>query len=184
MKIYTQIPASLPPTGLTLGTFDGVHLGHQVLLRALKKMAPFVTVVTFSNHPLEVLKKEAPLPICGFNERIGLLKEIGIDALIILPFTSEFASLSYSDFLSPFPITHLYLGEGAAFGKNREGTRENITAYAARRGFEVLYLPKVILDGEVVSSRRIRTAISSGDLELVSRLLGRPYHQKKEWIHA
>ncbi len=173
MKIYSAIPSDLPKTGLTIGTFDGVHLGHRALLKALKEKAPFVTVVTFTNHPQEAFGSPPVIQICSLEKRLSLLEALGVDAAIAIPFTLEFASTPFDRFLQKFSLSCLVLGEGSAFGKGREGTRENVTTFAEKEGFIVEYLPKVLLDGEPVSSRRIRAALANRDFELSSRLLGR-----------
>ena len=174
MKVYTQIPDNLPPTALTIGNFDGVHLGHQALLKRLKERASYTTVLTFTNHPLEILKPEAAPPLLTpLPPKLSLLEELGIDAVIALSFTQELASLPYDLFLQPFPLTHLILGTGEAFGKNREGTPENVLRLAAQRGFIAEYIDKILMDGEPISSRHIRALIQAGDLKTASLLLGR-----------
>lgn len=173
MKTYSTIPSDLPKTGLTIGTFDGVHLGHKALLEALKRKAGHVTVVTFTNHPQEAFGAPPSSQICSLEKRLSLLKTLGVDVAIVLPFTLAFASIPFDQFLRKFSLSYLLLGEGAAFGKGREGTRENVTAFAEKEGFIVEYLPKVLLDGEPISSRRIRAALANHDFELSSRLLGR-----------
>lgn len=173
MKIYTSLPTDLPPTGLSIGTFDGVHLGHRALFKRLLAIAPVATVLTFSNHPLEILKpNEAPPLLTPLPQKLRLLEACGLDAVIAIPFTAEFAFLTYADLLARFPLTHLILGEGDAFGKNREGDQAHLLRLALERKFCVEYLPKITIDGDVVSSRRIRALLASGDPEAASRLLG------------
>ena len=179
MKIYTAIPSEPSPTALAVGTFDGVHLGHLALLKRLREVSPHCTVLTFSNHPFEILRPgKAPSPIIPLAEKLSLFEQCGIDAAIAIPFTQEIASLSYEAFLKPFSLTHLLLGSGDAFGKGREGNLENLLCLSEERGFKLSYVDKVLLDGQPISSRRIRTALAANDLELASRLLGRPIRKE------
>lgn len=177
MQIFSSIPTSLPKTALTLGSFDGVHLGHQVLFQALKETNSTTTVITFTNSPLQILSPDFRFSgfLCSLEERLSRIEKAGMDFVICLPFTQEIARLSYEDFLSPFSLSHLILGEGAAFGARKQGTAEAIRALAKQRHFQVHYLPKLLIDGAAVSSRRIREAILKGDLILAERLLGRPF---------
>ncbi len=176
MKITTSIPSSMPKTALTIGSFDGVHLGHQGLLAALKSKGDHTTVLTFSNHPLQILKPQSSLGfLCTLHQKLALLKDCGVDSVIIIPFSEEFASTPFDSFLSRFSLSHLVLGEGSAFGKNREGNAENVQAFAEKQQFIAEFLPKVELDGEPISSRRIRAAVATGDFTLANRLLGRTY---------
>lgn len=173
MKIYSEIPKNLPPLALTIGTFDGVHLGHQALLKALKAKEAPAAVLTFSTHPLEVLRPPAPLWICSLDERLKFFEECGIDIAIAIPFSSALAATPYDAFLAQFPLRYLLLGEGDTLGKNRQGNREALTAYAEKNSFAFEYYPKLWLEGQIISSTRIRAAIASNDLSLASRLLGR-----------
>lgn len=175
MKLYLSFPKNLPRTALTIGTFDGVHLGHQSIFKRMQKLSPHTTVLTFLNHPCALLKPPAPPLLTHFPLKLSLLASFGIDAIIALPFTSEFASLTYDALLQNFDLSHLVLGADSAFGKHREGTPSNIQRYAKGRSFTVEYLPKFSLDNIPISSSRIRKAIISGDLALATRLLGRPY---------
>lgn len=174
MKIFTTIPSDLPPTALALGNFDGVHLGHQALLRHLKSLALHTTLVTFTNHPYEVLRPtHVPTPLCTLEERLRLLEPFFLDIVITLPFTPALAQLTYEEFLAPFPLTHLLIGLGDAFGKDRGGTFETLRALGKKRGFTVSAMTKTHLEDAPISSRRIREAIATGDLRLAQKLLGR-----------
>lgn len=158
-------------TALTIGFFDGVHLGHQVLLKRLRQH-PHATILTFSNHPQSVFKPPAPPLILPLEEKVALLKTFA-DEVIVLPFTLEFAATTYDQLLSQFNFSHLILGSGSVFGKNREGNEANIRAYAQKQSFIVEYIPKVLLYNEPVSSSRIRRAMAAGDTPLINQLLGR-----------
>ncbi|MES2274261.1 MAG: FAD synthetase family protein [Chlamydiota bacterium] len=176
MNIYTSIPKKSHSTALTIGFFDGVHLGHQNLIQALRETGEKTTVLTFSNPPWQVFKPGAPLNLLtSFSLKLALLEKYGVDAVIALPFTREFASTSYEDLLSQFTLSHLILGIGSEFGKNREGNAANVQNIALQKGFKVQYISKTIVDGEIVSSSRIRQYILSNQLAKAERLLGRPY---------
>lgn len=158
-------------TALTLGFFDGVHLGHQALLKKLRAH-PHTTILTFSNHPQSLLKPPAPELLIPYEERIALLREYA-DELIVLPFTHALAQTSYEDLLGQFSLSHLLLGEGAVFGNKREGNEPNVRRYAQQKGFTVEYFPKILFEGEPISSSRIRQALRFGKLTLAQQLLGR-----------
>jgi riboflavin kinase/FMN adenylyltransferase len=157
-------------TALTIGFFDGVHLGHQALLRALRAH-PHSTILTFSNHPQSVFNPPAPELLLPLSEKIELLKAYG--TVDIRPFTLEFAATPFDQLLDQFNLSHFILGKGSVFGKNREGNETNVKAYAATRGIIVEYIPKVLFNNEPVSSSRIRRAMAAGNHSLATQLLGR-----------
>lgn len=159
-------------TALTIGFFDGVHLGHQVLLKYLRQH-PHTTILTFSNHPQDVIKPPSPPLLIPLEEKLALLKPYA-DELLVFPFTPEFAATPFDALLAQFDLSHLILGTGSLFGANRQGTEANVRRYAEKHHFIVEYLPKVLFQGEPISSSRIRSALTSGDLNLVKQLLGRP----------
>jgi riboflavin kinase/FMN adenylyltransferase len=172
-----DIPPISGPVALTIGSFDGVHLGHQHLFQQLKKYGT-AAVLTFSNHPAEVLRPQSTPPLIDtLEQKIRRLETSGIDLTLILPFTQELSSLSYDTFLKQvhehLPFTHLILGEGSALGHQAQGTEAHIKALAKELNFEAIYLPKFLLDGEPVSSKKIRELINSGNFEQAFRLLGR-----------
>ncbi len=158
-------------TALTIGFFDGVHIGHQALLKRLRQK-PHATILTFANHPLSVIRPPAPDLIIPYEERIALLKTYA-DVVKLMSFTEELAATQFDALLDQFDIASLLLGKGSVFGKNREGNEENVRIYAASRGIEVEYIPKLFFEGEAVSSSRIRKALLDGNTLLVRQLLGR-----------
>ena len=160
---------------LSVGVFDGVHLGHRRLLQTLKEQGCRAVALTFSNHPAEVLAGKALSQLTPLPLKLALLKEMGLDEVIALPFTRALASQSYQEFLAPYPIRRLILGEGDAFGKGRQGTEQTLRLLGLQRGFAVDVVPKLRDGGEVISSTRIRALLVDGDLKGVERLLGRPY---------
>jgi riboflavin kinase / FMN adenylyltransferase len=158
-------------TALTIGYFDGVHLGHQHLLHRLRKH-PHATILTFSNHPKSFLSPPAPVSLIPLEEKLELLRPFA-DQILLLPFDHKMAHTSFEELLSQFDLSHLLLGFGAIFGKNRLGTPEAVAAYAKTQGFSVEYLPKISYNGEPISSSRIRKAMREGNEALVTQLLGR-----------
>ena len=158
-------------TALTIGFFDGVHLGHRELLRQLRKY-PHATILTFSNHPKEILAPPAPKLLLPHHEKMALLKQYA-DLVVVLPFTCELAATPFDALLSRFDLSHIVLGAGSAFGKGREGNETRVREYANARGIVVEYIPKLLLDGQPVSSSRIRKASIEGNLTLANQLLGK-----------
>jgi riboflavin kinase/FMN adenylyltransferase len=164
------------PIALTIGMFDGVHLGHQQLLKKLLATGQKTAILTFIPHPREVLSPShsSPLQLTTHAQKKKLLEKLGIHFLITLPFTREFAQTRYDQILNSIPFTHLILGRGSAFGYKREGTEIAVRAWAKNRPVTIEYLPKFELDGAPVSSIRIRNALMTGDRPLAERLLGYP----------
>ncbi len=158
-------------TALTIGFFDGVHLGHQELLRRLRQL-PHATILTFSNHPQSVIRPPAPSLLIPLEERISLLKEYAAE-VIVLAFTPEFAETPYETLLSKFDLSHIILGEGSVFGRDRQGNEANVRKYGEARGIVVEYIPKVLFEDGPISSSRIRQALAAGDLSLAQKLLGK-----------
>ena len=178
---FDEIPQNLKtPIAVTIGTFDGIHLGHQTLLKRLKELAQTTAVVTFSNHPSEILNPTASIPLIYPPEKkLQILESYGIDLIVLLTFTKDTSSYTYDRFLldlrDKLPFDYLVLGWDACLGKGRTGTPEAIQAFAKGHGFSVEYMPKYENDGAAVSSGRIRQLIAENKLEKASRLLGRIY---------
>ena len=179
-----KISKSLSPVILTIGSFDGVHLGHQAVLKHLaqtaKEKKTTSAVLTFSNHPSTVLRPHHPTPLlCTKEHKVLLLDQASIDLSIILPFTKELSEQSAEQFLQRvrefLPFQTLILGSDAHIGKNREGDRSTVTALSTTLGFSLEYYPDHKKDGERISSRRIREYIQQGELKQAKALLGRAY---------
>lgn len=171
-------------TAVTIGTFDGIHLGHQQVLTHLVANAKTLNskslVITFSNHPSTILKPTHPTPfICTPEHRLNLLKQLGIDVVCLLPFTQELSHQSADNFLHAIKkhlgCTSLVLGKDAHFGKHRHGDRVAIMALSTRLNLNVEYLEDLITGGQRISSSLIRQKILQGDFDGVAALLGRPY---------
>ena len=170
----------LPQTAVTIGNFDGVHLGHQAMISQLKTIALQAQlktmVMVFEPQPLEFFKGyDAPPRISSLREKVEYLKELGIDYVAIAKFDDAFRSLSAHDFAdilkNKLNCRHLVLGDDFHFGKNRQGN----SAFLRDYGFQVNNLNTVALEGERVSSTRIRQVLQQGDLAQAAKLLGRPY---------
>jgi riboflavin kinase / FMN adenylyltransferase len=178
-----DIPLIAHPCGLTIGSFDGVHLGHQALLTRLRSKLPpdgLLAVLTFSNHPSHYFTPHSPTPfICPPLQKAKLLGDYGADIVILTAFTQTFSATPFDQFLREIkknlPFSHLVLGTDAAFGKNKEGDEAHVRQLSHPLSFEVEYIPKFTLDSTPVSSGRIRASIRQGDFEKVAAYLGRPY---------
>lgn len=174
MKIIRTIDKL--PYALTIGNFDGLHRGHQHLLNALKKTGLRTAVLTFSNHPSEILGSERPAPLLSTPEhKLHLLEQAGVDLVIFLPFTKELAAESYDHFLknlkSRLCFTHLILGKGSALGNRQLGDQTKVEALGKTLGFQAEYIEKF----PEISSGAIRQALLAGELKTVHHLLGRPF---------
>ncbi len=174
-----------PSCVLTLGNFDGVHLGHRALFRKLlgksRDMSCPSVVCTFVPHPLKVIRPDrAPLLINTLEEKRRLIAASGIDYLIEIPFTTEFSELTPNDFVvnvlqDKLNVAYVYIGYDYAFGRQRSGTPEFLKACGEQYGFEVEVLPPVGDGLEVYSSTRVRTLVGAGRVAEVKGLLGRHY---------
>lgn len=173
------------PCALTVGVFDGVHLGHRHLIDALKARAAqrglASAVVTLHPDPVQVLRPDLRVAyVTSLEERIELLRATGVDAVAPLTFTSEVAELSAHDFVrllhETLDMRFLLMGPDHAFGRGREGTPQRVAEIGAELGFDLDTLPQP-LEGTsgAVSSTSIRRALADGDMELAARLLGRPF---------
>ncbi len=187
MKIYYDISdvPHRPDTALTIGTFDGVHRGHRAileeLLRAARGMNGRSMVLTFDPHPQEVLRKtgEAVPLLTPIALKLELLESLGVDGVIVVPFTREFAATPWREFVASLiekvGLAHMVVGHDHAFGKNREGNAESLREYGAERGFTFTQVGPLLVNGEAISSTKIRRAIAEGKVEEANEWLGRPY---------
>jgi riboflavin kinase/FMN adenylyltransferase len=167
---------------LTIGVFDGVHLGHKRLLTHLRDEARrknwLSGVVTFKSHPKAVLSQENKLLwLNDMETRISLLRDLGIDVVVVLPFTSELARLTARRFVQllgeHLKMRGLIIGPDFALGRDREGDAEKLRLLGQQMGFSVEVIPPVVLDGQVVSSSAIRQALTQGDMKKAEKLFGR-----------
>lgn len=169
---------------LTMGTFDGVHRGHQEIIRQLTagahaQNAP-AAVLTFDPHPVAVLRPDkAPPLLTSAHERAELFARLGVDIVITHPFNHEVAALSARDFLQKLQthlgFTQFWVGYDFAMGHNRDGNIPTLRQLGAEMGFHLHVVEPITFDGKTVSSSQIRKLIAAGQMEEVTERLGRPY---------
>ncbi len=187
MKIFhgTENANIQRPTVLTLGVFDGLHLGHQRIMQTVVERANAVnaapTAITFDPHPRAVLHPESAPPLLQtLDQRLANLELLGITQAIVVPFDHAFASQPAEGFLANIihdrlQAKEVYLGKGFAFGKGRGGNIDLLRKMSGELGFVADEVPEVQLRGQRISSSRIRTLLDQGRVNLARRMLGRPY---------
>lgn len=188
MKIFRHIDEpglAISGTVATMGNFDGIHLGHQILVRNTveesRRLGYPSTVLTFEPHPLKILAPErAPLLILSYEDKMDLLEGIGVDIVVAQRFDRDFASIAADDFVRRFlvdrlKVRKLWVGRDLRFGQGRKGGTEDLLRLAPGAGFEVSVLDPILLDGVRISSTRIRQLVEAGRVDEVRPMLGR-YH--------
>jgi riboflavin kinase / FMN adenylyltransferase len=170
---------------VTLGNFDGLHLGHQELIGKViaraREIGAASVVVTFRPHPLKILAPEKCPPLISiYEEKIRLFEKLGIDVLVKIPFTRDFAKMSPEDFVKnilcdALGAKEIFVGYNYRFGRGREGTIATLKTLGEKFDFSVREVEQVSLKGEVISSTKIRHLLSDGEVEHAARLLGRTY---------
>jgi riboflavin kinase/FMN adenylyltransferase len=205
MKVFRGLPnaASRAPCALTIGNFDGVHRGHQVLLAQVRAAASRLqldaAVMTFDPHPREFFaqrsgdsaKAQALVPkrIANLRDKLGSLAEAGIDRVIVEHFNAGFAALSPRDFIEKILVQGLHVkwlmvGEDFCFGARRAGNIDTLIEAGKEHGFEVVTLPTVMNDGIRISSSSVRNALAAGDFTHTRQLLGHDYSISGHVIHG
>ncbi len=178
---------------LTIGSFDGVHLGHQDLIRQLIKGAHRskcqAIVMTLYPHPSRVVRGlSTPIYLSTFNERIALLSKLGVDAIIQLPFDKRIASQSASTFMNRLmyhlDLKELLVGQNFVLGHDRKGNVDELTRLGQSLGYQVTAIPPRMLGGIIISSSQIRAWLSEGDVEMAARALGRTYNTCGVVVHG
>jgi riboflavin kinase / FMN adenylyltransferase len=180
-----RVDGRLARVVLTLGNFDGVHLGHRAIVRAVVERARAeggtAVALTFVPHPVAVLAPErAPVILQPLRDRLRVLREMGIAVTVVQRFTRAFASLTPDAFVRAFLLPHLVLrhvvvGYNVTFGRDRAGSGETLRTLGQELGFGVDVVGPVTVAGEKVSSSRIRRLVLAGDVVGAGRLLGRPF---------
>ena len=189
-----EIREKLPNAVAAIGNFDGVHLGHREIFRLVREEAAAIgggsVVITFIPHPLKVLRvgKELHL-ITTYAEKESLIAAAGLDYLVVIPFTPEFAAVSARDFVrevlvDAIGVRKLVIGYDYAFGRNREGNVQLLTQLGAEYGFGVEILPPFGNHTTVYSSSAIRRMIAAGDVRGAAPLLGRYYSLTGRVVHG
>ncbi|GAB3182041.1 bifunctional riboflavin kinase/FAD synthetase [Telluribacter humicola] len=188
MKVYHSIESfeKLPYAVVTSGTFDGVHVGHQKILSRLREISTNsggeTVVLTFWPHPRMVVSEDSQdlQLLSTIEEKTELLAQLGIQHLVIVPFTRSFSELSSENFIRQVLVDRigtkkLVIGYDHRFGRNREGSFEFLQQNASQYGFEVEEISRQDIDQLAISSTRIRKALLEGDVKEANELLGRPY---------
>ena len=176
----TSLPDAKPrPRHVAIGTFDGVHRGHQAVIKGAD------TVLTFDPHPLEIIHPAAlPKLIMPFGVKRDVIEGLGVDELVVIPFDQEFAQRSAEEFIEDVLIAKLgaeqvSVGENFRFGAKAKG---DLAMLAAREEFETRVVPLVETDGETISSTRIRALVAAGDMEGARHCLGAPFMVEGEVV--
>lgn len=186
---------AIPNAVVTSGTFDGVHIGHQKILQRIcetaKKDNGHSVLLTFWPHPRLVLDKAAnQLKLLStIDEKIGLLKEFGLDYLIVIPFTKEFSKLSSFEFVQQILVEKigtkkLVIGYDHHFGRNREGSFDYLNDNSEKFGFKVEEISRQDIDDIGISSTKIREALLNHDITTANEFLGRSYDLRGKVIHG
>ncbi|MCB0349771.1 MAG: bifunctional riboflavin kinase/FAD synthetase [Bdellovibrionales bacterium] len=182
----SEIKYPLKGSVLTIGNFDGVHIGHQQLIAQVvekaKKNGLCSVIITFAPHPSKVLRPESPVAqLFPVEDMAKQMEKMGVDVLIVEPFDLKFSQLSAAEFIGQrvTPVLcpkEIIVGYDFAFGRGREGSFDNLLSLSKKYSFDLSRLDPVTLNGEIVSSSRVRELLKQGDVDQVSMLLGRPFY--------
>lgn len=188
MKIYTHINEfkQIKNAVLTIGTFDGVHIGHQKIISRLKEVAlqkgGETVILTFFPHPRMILNPDNLniKLISTINEKAELLENLGVDHLIITPFTRDFSNLTPKEYIKDVLVekigtSHIIIGYDHRFGKDRSGGLTELQNYAQQFGYEVEEIPEQDINDVAISSTKIRNSLLSGDVKTAENFLGYPF---------
>ncbi|GAB2180544.1 bifunctional riboflavin kinase/FAD synthetase [Denitratisoma sp. agr-D3] len=195
MRVFLGVPGqAVSPTALTIGNFDGVHLGHQAMLRQLRARADALgvpaAVLTFEPHPREVFAPElAPARLTSLREKLALLESCGVDQVYLFRFNRQQAAMTAEDFIEDvlwqrLAVRHVIIGDDFRFGRERRGDLVMLQAYGRQYGFSAEALSTVECEGLRVSSSAVREALAESDLAKAALLLGRPYAIAGRVVHG
>ena len=201
MKVFRGLPnaESRAPCALTIGNFDGVHRGHQVLLAHVRKAATELgldaAVMTFEPHPREFFAQRSgqpdnmPTRVANLRDKLQSLSQAGLDRVIVEHFNASFAAMSPQDFIEKVLVEGLHVkwlmvGEDFCFGARRAGNIATLVEAGKKYGFQVETLPTVMNDGARVSSSAVRAALAAGDFSHARALLGHPYSISGHVVHG
>jgi riboflavin kinase/FMN adenylyltransferase len=196
MRIFKAIPRKAPAQRLvlTIGVFDGVHRGHQAILRQVVRRARAIhgvaAAITFDRHPLQLVAPElAPPLLCTLDQKRELLLQAGLDQLFLLPFSRSMAAMPAGRFIQQLlvgrlKVAELVAGYDFAFGRQGLGSLGLLRQAARAHGFKLHVARPLQVQGAPVSSTRVREAVLSGDMASAERLLGRPYALRGKVVHG
>ncbi len=189
-----ELPHGCPRPIATIGNFDGIHLGHQLLMRDIVRRASEIggtpSVVTFQPHPIQVLAPDnAPRQIQTLSQKLSTLETLGVRLAVVIPFDLRLARMSARDFAvgilwERLRLEEIHVGPNFAFGHRREGSFNLLREIGAEKGFLVARVHQVQFRGSRVSSTAIRQALIAGQVALARRLLGRAYSLEGEIVHG
>ncbi|WP_339921952.1 bifunctional riboflavin kinase/FAD synthetase [uncultured Cyclobacterium sp.] len=197
MKIYKSLDdfPDIEKPVVTIGSFDGVHLGHQKILKRINKIAKNIegetVLVSFWPHPRMVLfpNSHGIKLLYSFDEKAALLESFGVDHLLSIPFTEEFSKMESKDFIEKILVEKiktkkLVIGYDHRFGRGREGSFAHLDAEQDRYNFDLEEIPRKDIDNIGISSTKIRKALESGDIVKANEFLGRPYNLRGNVIEG
>lgn len=185
MKTYRELLTLSSPTACGLGNFDGVHLGHQKLIKELLKQATIrnleSTILTFEPHPSKILYPDKADPlIMTLKQKENVIKTYGIDNLVLIPFTRDFSNIDYEDFIYDILIKKcraktIVVGFDYRFGKKGAGNARILKEICRKEGIDTIIIPPVTYEGKIVSSTLIRSLIRNGNVKKAREFMARPF---------
>ncbi|WP_462411671.1 bifunctional riboflavin kinase/FAD synthetase [Neobacillus sp. Marseille-QA0830] len=193
IQVTSEPPYDSTPLTLVIGKFDGVHLGHQSVLQTAREMkgkSETLAVLSFSDHPLWILKK-APgyqQKLTPDQEKVRILKQFDVDRYYRVHFTEEYAKITANEFilehLSKLNVKQIVVGEGFHFGKGGDGSANELIKLCSQINVSVTVVPEMREHGRKINSTHIRSLVKNGNMEAVQSLLGRPYTISGEVVHG
>ena len=194
MEIFYEANANLlAKSAIALGFFDGVHPGHQVVIgkavAEAKRLGVPAGVVTFKDHPRALTRGNAPLLLTVIEQRLELFEKLGIDATLALSFTEDLCRLSPREYVETILVQgmgarSISVGYNHHFGRDREGNPDLLRTLGEELGFCLHVAPMVFVDGNEVSSSRVRELVTTGEIELAAKILSRPYAVLGDIVHG
>lgn len=182
------------PTAVTIGVFDGVHIGHQTIIKMAvdfaKKINGKSVVVTFEPHPLAIVHPDSkPALLTATDLKAEYIEALGVDYMLVIPFTHEFANMDAETFVDEVLLEKLHaryviIGEDFSFGRNRRGNVGFMSAYGGSKGLKVIAVPHIKSDNVVISSTEIRKRLKRGDIRGVRELAGRYPKYRGKVVHG
>ncbi|MDE1191278.1 MAG: bifunctional riboflavin kinase/FAD synthetase [Arachidicoccus sp.] len=195
MRVFYELEhlPSFKNAVITIGTFDGVHRGHQKIIKQLKEEADVVNgesiIITFDPHPRKIVQQEPLFLLNTLSEKLHLLEECGMDNVIVVPFDKKFSSQTAEEYVKDFLVEKIHphiiiIGYDHRFGKGRTGDYHTLEKYGAQLGFTVKEISEEVLNEISISSTRIRNALLSGDIKSANEFLGYSYFLEGEVVEG